>query len=117
MTTTSSSRLVVLAPPDLESGFLLAGVSVRPVESPEEADTELRALFDDRMQGVIAVYEPYLMALPTERRRRLDTSLSPVVVALPAGRKDAGAVDRRARLIARLQRAIGYHITFGEETE
>jgi vacuolar-type H+-ATPase subunit F/Vma7 len=112
---TESTRLVVLAPPDLQSGYLLAGVDAHAVESLEDVEAELDRLAGQREWGVIAVYRPLLEALPADRRRRLDLSMRPVVVPLPTGLAEIGLESRRARLMERLQRAIGYHITFGEE--
>ena len=60
------------------------------------------------------VYEPYLFALSEDRRGRLDRSLMPVVVPFPTGLEGDAGADRRARLMARLQRAIGFRVTFGE---
>ncbi len=111
----SSTRLVVLAPPEVEPGYLLAGVDVRRVETAADAAAELDRLAAEGEQGVIAIYRPLFEDLEPERRRRLELSLRPVVVALPTGLGDTRAGDRHAHLMQRLQRAIGYHITFGEE--
>ena len=113
---TGSGRLVVLAPLELEGGFLLAGVDVRAVADHEEAEVALGALIREGAHGVIAVYEPYLASASSRLQRRAERSVDPLVIALPAGTGPGGAADRRSRLLARLQRAIGYHITFGDES-
>ncbi len=111
--TAPGARLTVLAPSDLGVGFLLAGVEVYTVDSVEEMDQELRHLESDNQHGVIAVYRPLFEQLSPERRRRLELSMKPVVVDLPTGHAEGVGSDRRAQLMERLQRAVGYHITFG----
>lgn len=113
--TADTTRLVVLTPAELQPGFQLAGVDARTVETVDDVEQELDRLAGEGERGVIAVYRPLLEGLPAEHRRRLDLSLRPVVVALPTGLAEVGLESRRARLMERLQRAIGYHITFGEE--
>jgi vacuolar-type H+-ATPase subunit F/Vma7 len=111
--THSSSRLIVLAPPELSAGFQLAGVEVRSVDSVSDTEKELRLLEDEDEQGVIAVYRPLLDELDPDLVERLESTMHPVVVALPSGLGSRSESDRRARLMDRLQRAVGYRITFG----
>lgn len=111
----STANLVVIVPQDLASGFRLAGADTRVVDDTEDAGQTLDDVLREGERGVVAVYEPYLEKLAPDRRRQLEMSVSPVVVALPTGVASEGEGARRARLVARLQRAIGYHITFGEE--
>jgi vacuolar-type H+-ATPase subunit F/Vma7 len=108
-----AGRLIIVPPPELEGGFLLAGVEVKRSTDPQSVADFLDQLVNERMEGVVAVHEPYLDALPADRKRRLDHSLTPVVVALPAGVECENEADRRARLLDRLQRAIGFQVTFG----
>lgn len=113
----SSGTATVIVPPELESGFLLAGVSTIRVESSQRAEAETIGLLDAGEEGVVAVYGPHLETFDPRVRNRAERSLAPVVVPLPAG---LGMVDeelRRARLSAMLGRAVGYHITFGAESE
>lgn len=110
----SRARLVVLAPPELENGFLLAGVEVETTEDAGDAGARLDSLLSEGPLGVIAVYAPFLDALPLARRERLERSVMPVVVPFPTGLGQSAA-DHRARLMARLQRAIGFRVTFGED--
>lgn len=112
---TAAARLVVVAPPELAAGFRLAGVETQVVTDPVEAAALLQRLTAEGERGVVAVYEPYLAALPESRRRLLESSIAPVVVALPSGTAAAGAAGRRALLVSRLQQAVGYRITFGGE--
>ena len=78
------------------------------------AAAEVRGLIDAGEQGVVAVYEPFLDGFDPEWRSRLDLSVAPVVLALPTGLEEEPDRSLRARLSARLQRAVGYHVTFGE---
>ena len=109
--------MIILAPPELEGGFLLAGVEVHQITDPAGGAALLDRLVEERTAGVVAVYEPFLSAMPVERRQRLERSLQPVVVPLPTGLVCQGGGSRRARLLARLQRAIGFQVTFGEEAK
>jgi vacuolar-type H+-ATPase subunit F/Vma7 len=108
-------RLLVLTTPDLAAGYRLAGVAVVEVASAAEAATQLEELLE-REHGVIAVHAPYFRALSRSLRQRLDTLRAPLVVALPAGMTDDHAEDRRRRLLEMLRQAVGYEITFGDET-
>ena len=109
------SRLLVLTTPDLAAGYRLAGVAVVEVASAAEAATQLEELLE-REHGVIAVHAPYFHALSRSLRQRLDTLGAPLVVPLPAGMTDDQADDRRRRLLEMLRQAVGYEITFGDET-
>lgn len=109
------ARVVAVVPPELEAGFRLAGVDTRPVTDVAAAGQQVAALLSEGERGVIAVYEPFFAAFSPPRRARLEASVAPVVVAVPSGLVVHGEAGRRARLVARLQRAVGYHISFGEE--
>jgi vacuolar-type H+-ATPase subunit F/Vma7 len=113
----SSGAAVVIVPPELASGFLLAGVRTVTAESRERAEAETVGLLDAAEEGVVAVYGPHLEAFDPQVRHRAERSLAPVVVPLPAGIGAGDEEIRRARLSAMLGRAVGYHITFGAETE
>lgn len=115
MTTTG---VLVVVPPELETGFLLAGVETVVAQTAEEAKDSLSDLMDQDRGGVVAVYEPFLAQVGDEERARLEASTFPVVVPLPAGLRTRGEDEgHRARISAMLSRAVGYHITFGEEGE
>lgn len=108
---------VVLVPPELEAGFLLAGVRTVTVASEEEAASETMRLLAAGEEGVVALYGPFLDALEPHIRLQAERSLAPVVVALPPGLGEIDEGVRRARLSEMLGRAVGYHITFGAEGE
>lgn len=109
----SASGMVVVVPSDLEVGFGLAGVNTVGVETAEEAATALHDLISGGEQALIAIYEPFLAALPSRQREAAESSLDPVVVPVPAGIERPGEERHRARISEMLSRAVGYHITFG----
>jgi vacuolar-type H+-ATPase subunit F/Vma7 len=109
------SRLLVLTTPELAAGYRLAGVATLEIGSPAEAETQLEGLLEHE-HGVIAMHAPYFDALSRHLRRRLDSLGAPLVVALPAGSTPDEARDRRERLLQMLRQAIGYEITFSDES-
>lgn len=113
----TSSGMVVVVPSELETGFRLAGVHTVGVQSGEEAATSLQDLIEGGEQALIAVYEPFLSALPDRQQAAIESSLTPVVVSLPAGLERHDERRHRARISEMLSRAVGYHITFGQEIE
>lgn len=110
----SGARLVVVVPGELAGGFRLAGVDTAVAADDGAAAIEVRRLIDAGEQGVVAVYEPFLEGFDPEWRSRLELSVAPVVLSLPSGLEEEPGLSLRARLSARLQRAVGYHVTFGE---
>lgn len=84
-------------------------------ESTEQAEQLILQLIRDGEQGVIAVYAPLFEGMAVDLKRKLHSSVAPVVVELPTGIKTEGDAERRMRLAERLQNAIGYHITFSED--
>jgi vacuolar-type H+-ATPase subunit F/Vma7 len=109
------TRLLVLTIPELADGYRLAGVAVREVASPEEAAARLEELLESE-DGVIALHDPYFRGLSRPLRQRLDALRTPLVVALPAGTTPEEAEGRRERLLKLLRQAVGYEITFRDET-
>jgi vacuolar-type H+-ATPase subunit F/Vma7 len=109
------SRLLVVTSRELVAGYRLAGVATVEVASAAEAETRLEDLLVQE-DGVIAVHAPYFYALGRPLRRRLDALRAPLVVPLPAGTANDQAEDRRQRLLQMLRQAVGYEITFGDET-
>ncbi len=110
------SRLLVLTTPELAAGYRLAGVAAVEVASPAEAATRLEELLE-REDGVIAVHAPYFHALAAAaaaaaRRARAPRSWW----RFPAGTTTEQAEDRRERLLQMLRQAVGYEITFGDES-
>lgn len=111
----TSTGVVVVVPPELETGFRLAGADTVTAEGGSEVIAALARLVDEGRGGVIAVYEPFLTDVPEDERARFESSTFPVVVPLPPGLESRDEQSHRARISAMLSRAVGYHITFGEE--
>ncbi|MFO7547612.1 MAG: V-type ATP synthase subunit F [Acidimicrobiia bacterium] len=111
----SESHLVIVTPPELDTWFRLAGAETRIAEDADSARSRVEELLHEGERGVVAVYEPFFAGFERGYRERLELSVAPVVVPLPSGIGVEADSGRRARLAARLQRAVGYHVTFGEE--
>jgi vacuolar-type H+-ATPase subunit F/Vma7 len=107
--------VVVVVPAELENGFRLAGVETLAAGSPEQALEAVETLLAEPAGAVIAVYEPYLREAAPRQRTAYEASVSPVIVPLPAGLAGRDEEGERARISAMLSRAVGYHITFGED--
>lgn len=108
---------IVVVPPELEAGFRLAGVATVTARTTEEAVASVERLAAERMEGVVAVYEPYLVDCPPAVSARFERSLTPVIVGLPAGLREPSGDIRRARIADMLTRAVGYQVTFGTKGE
>lgn len=115
MVTDPTAQLTFIVPPELASGFRLAGLQVRSSVDAEEAAAILDELIADGDRGLVGLYEPYYTALASDQPgRSLDRLTEPIVVPVPTGLEAVG-VGPRARLGALLKRAVGYHMTFGDE--
>lgn len=113
----TTAHLTIVTPAELATGFRLAGAGVRSVTDDAQAATAVQDLIAQGERGVIGVYEPFFQRFDPGLRERLEQSVVPVVIAIPSGfGMDEGAT-RRARIAALLRRAVGYHITFGEDRE
>lgn len=108
------ASFVIVTTPELAAGYELAGATTLAVDSGEAANRAVAELVARPDTAVVGVHEPFLAALDPVVRRLLDERPLPVVVALPSGVL-RGALARRARLSAMLQRAIGHRIRFGHE--
>jgi vacuolar-type H+-ATPase subunit F/Vma7 len=109
-------RLIVITIPELETGYLLAGVSTRTVGAPAEAEAALQGLLDaDSTGDVIALHEPFFNELSPALRHRIDALASPLVISLPSGEESDAEAERRARLLRMLWQAVGYEITFEQD--
>ena len=107
--------MVIVVPPEVATGYRLAGVETVARETASEALAEMEDLLEQELHGVMAVYEPFLDQIPRDRRAAFEDLVSPAVVPLPAGLEAHDEESHRARIAAMLSRAVGYHITFGEE--
>jgi V/A-type H+-transporting ATPase subunit F len=109
------ARLLVLTTEELATGYRLAGAAVQEVASAAEAGERLEHLLQAE-DGVIALHAPYFHALGRPLRRRLEALSVPLVVPLPAGATPEEAEDRRERLLKLLRQAVGYEVTFRDES-
>jgi vacuolar-type H+-ATPase subunit F/Vma7 len=112
-------ELIVLTTPELEAGYRLAGVATRAAGSVEEATEALEELLSQPGEGdVVAVHEPFFNELDAALKRRIDSLVSPLVIALPGGEGADAEAERRARHLRILWEAVGYEITFepGDES-
>ena len=110
----STARVAIVAPPELTTGFRLAGAVTHAAHDKHEAAEVVLEVMSQGEQGVIGVYEPYYTGFDRGLRDRLEQSVIPVVIAVPSGFGTEEFPTRRARIAALLRRAVGYHITFGE---
>jgi vacuolar-type H+-ATPase subunit F/Vma7 len=111
-------KLIVVTTCELEPGYRLAGVATRVTDSAYEASAILAAILDAGAEGdVIAVHEPFFDAFSAHLRRRMDSLVSPLVVALPGGDESEAEGERRARLLRTLWQAVGFEITFDQQGE
>jgi vacuolar-type H+-ATPase subunit F/Vma7 len=108
-------RLTVLTTPDLAAAYRLAGTATLARSSAAEAELTLRELLEEGLDGVIAVHQPFLDALPAELTDRLERLESALVVGLPSAEAATGGEDRRTRLLRMLRHAVGYEMTFESE--
>ena len=111
------ARLTMVAPPELAVGYRLAGTDVVAVTTANDAEHVLSEMVSDPEVGVIGVAAGLFSAIDPSLRHRLQNLVSPVVVAVPEGVADGTPSDHRARLASLLQRAIGFRISFEEESQ
>lgn len=109
------AHLVLIAPPELEPGWRLAGVQVRVARDAEDAAKALREILERDLSGVVGIHEPFWDDLDPALRRLLERRGRPVIVAVPSGEAMDAAALRRARLADTLRRAVGIQFTFRGE--
>jgi vacuolar-type H+-ATPase subunit F/Vma7 len=110
-----AARLTVIVPPELASGFRIAGAEVEESADDPAVNASLDALLRDGEPGIVGVYAPYYSALPPAMLDRCERAKQPVVIPLPTGQGAGDGTTHRARIAALLERAVGYHITFANE--
>lgn len=110
-----AARLTVIVPPELASGFRIAGAEVESSTDAPAIQASLDTLLHEGEPGIVGVYAPYYAALPAAMLARCERAIQPVVIPLPTGQGAGGGTTHRARIAALLERAVGYHITFADE--
>ncbi|MDH3674439.1 MAG: V-type ATP synthase subunit F [Anaerolineae bacterium] len=108
-------RLMVITSPDLAPGFQLAGVETFVAEGVETAERILRKLLTGDEASLIVVHRELLQGMGPRLRRQIELSYRPVVVDIPAGMPIAPGEERRRYVSELIRRAIGFHITFGND--
>ena len=103
-------KVVVIAPPDAEHGFALAGVGQRSAP-PGTALAALRELAGDPLVGVIVVDERLATGAVPAQIRELERRWPGLVVVLPAPEK--AALVEEDYVLRLIRRAIGYQVRLG----
>ncbi len=107
---------MVITTPDLAPGFQLAGVETFAVEDVGEAETTLRRLLATGEASLIVVRRALWQALDIRLQRQVETSYQPLVMAIPGALPSLSRPERRRHITELIRRAIGFQITFGEES-
>ena len=110
-------HLTVIVPPELASGFRIAGAAVEESSDVDAAAAMLDAMLSEAAHGIVGVYAPFHAALEPGMLDRCDRSAEPIVIPIPAGLGSGDRSGHRARIAALLERAVGYHITFSGEAQ
>jgi vacuolar-type H+-ATPase subunit F/Vma7 len=110
-------HLTVIVPPELASGFRIAGAAVEESSDVDAVVATLDAMLSEAAPGIVGVYEPFHAALAPGMLDRCDRSADPIVIPLPAGLGAGDRVGHRSRIAALLERAVGYHIAFSGEAQ
>jgi V/A-type H+-transporting ATPase subunit F len=99
-----SQELAVVGSPDFTTGFRLAGVrifeNVPDDEKEERLDEAVTRVFDDEDVGIVVMYADDVEYLSRDVRRRVESSVEPVLVTLGGGAGSGG-------LRGQIKRAIG----------
>lgn len=100
-------KVIIITDPDSATGFRLAGAEVIDADSPELAGCIIGDLLAGQDAGIIAVREDYYSAMDKSLLDKVERSYHPVIIPIPAPRKD----DEESGYVERLlRRAIGYNV-------
>jgi V/A-type H+-transporting ATPase subunit F len=84
-----SQEIAVVGSPDFTTGFRLAGVrkfhNVPEEEKDDRLDEAVTAAFDDDEVGIVVMHDEDVDHLSRDVRRRVETSVEPVMVTLGGG--------------------------------
>jgi V/A-type H+-transporting ATPase subunit F len=84
-----SQEIAVVGSPEFTTGFRLAGVrkfhNVPDDEKDERLDAAVTAAFDDDDVGIVVMHDDDIDHLSRDVRRRVETSVEPVMVTLGGG--------------------------------
>ncbi len=111
------SRLLVVTRPSLAAGFHLAGIEAYPAEDEESAQEIIAKWLDSEEINLLAVDDGLLANMDTSFLKRLEAAENLPYLAIPGGQSLGPESTYRHRIAQMIRRAIGFHITFKEETE
>jgi vacuolar-type H+-ATPase subunit F/Vma7 len=116
------SRLLVITRPELQTGFLLAGVAVYPAADVETAVEFIEDLLaaHNRSGGMgesylLAIDAGLLEKMDAAFLRRLEAAEHLPFLAIPGGQKAEEVLFRRRRIAELTRRAVGFHSIFRTE--
>ncbi len=103
-------RIVALLDAETGLGFKLAGIESRLVESEDEMKQSIESLMQEPEVDVVVLDEPLFHRLPEPMKKRLEDSISPIVVPIATIKLLTGKVTAEEYVARVIRRAIGYQI-------
>jgi vacuolar-type H+-ATPase subunit F/Vma7 len=110
------SRLMIITRPSLAAGFQMAGVEAYPAEDAESAQEVLEGQLAGEEINLIAIDDGLLAMMDPNFVRRMQASGRVLYMAIPGGRPLGREASRRHRIAEMIRKAIGFQITFKDET-
>lgn len=106
------SRLIVVARPELVTGFQLAGVDAFAAEDAASAQRLVVGWLDAGESGLLAVDEWLLDGFEPAVVARMTASERLPYLPLPDGLPVQGVPAAHSRIAQLLRQAVGFHISF-----
>ncbi len=103
-------HIVALVDEETALGFRLAGIDGRVAATPEDAMRGAREVMEDPEVRLVLIDEGLFRLLPEAMQRTLDSSRSPVFLAVPAARVRKAALSPADQVAGLMRRVIGYQI-------
>lgn len=110
------SRLLIITRPALAAGFHMAGVEAYPAEDAESAQEYLEGQLDSEDVNLVAIDDGLLALMDPAFVKRMEACSQLFYVAIPGGKPLGAEALRRHRIAEMIHKAIGFHITFRDET-
>jgi vacuolar-type H+-ATPase subunit F/Vma7 len=111
------SRLLVVTRPELVSGFHLAGVNAYGPADIESAQEMIAFWLQSGESGLLAIDDGWLSMLDVAMVKELEESPNLLYIAIPGGPALGLEASRQYRIAEMIRRAIGFHITFKDESK
>lgn len=102
----------VVCRPEVAPGFSQIGMPVHPLQADPDLPAALTALLGRHEAGVLLIEDTLYRRLPEDARRRVDRSITPVVVPFPSPAWEPEAPAEQY-VVELLRRAIGYRVRVG----